>query len=267
MGDAFNEGFVQDGEQPVKQVEVSPFYMDPYAVTNKAFDAFIKETNYVTETEKYGWSFVFYQFVDIEKVELIAPPQQWWLPVKDAYWYQPEGKGSSIEDRMDHPVTHVTWNDAVAYCNWAGKRLPTEAEWEYAARGGLVKKRYAWGNELTPNGEHRCNIWQGTFPTYNNKKDGFFGTAPVDSYPPNEYGLYNVSGNVWEWCADWFDATYDYSQTMDPKGPLSGQTRSIRGGSYLCHYSYCNRYRVAARSSNTPDSSSGNLGFRCVADV
>jgi formylglycine-generating enzyme len=267
MGDSFNEGFPQDGETPVKEVEVSPFHMDTFAVTNKDFSAFVKDTDYITESEKYGWSFVFYQFVDRDKVELAEPSNHWWLPVKDAYWSQPEGKGSSIEERMNHPVVQVTWNDAMAYCDWAGKRLPTEAEWEFAARGGLVKKRYPWGDELTPDGEHRCNIWQGRFPTYNDMSDGYIGTAPVDTFKPNGYGLYNMSGNVWEWCSDYFDPRYDHSKIKDPKGPDRGRGRSMRGGSFLCHDSYCNRYRVAARNSNPPDTSSSNLGFRCVSDI
>ena len=150
-------------------------------------------------------------------------------------------------------MVHVSHADAEAFCRWAGRRLPTEAEWEYAARGGLEQARFPWGDELTPGGEHRCNIWQGTFPDENTAADGYAGTAPVTAFAPNGFGLYNVAGNVWEWTADWFDERRE--------------ARAIRGGSYLCHHSYCNRYRVAARSSNTPDSSVGNTGFRCVNDV
>ncbi len=158
--------------------------------------------------------------------------------------------------------------DAQEFCAWAGRRLPTEAEWDYAARGGLEQKRFPWGDELTPNGEHRCNIWQGEFPSRNTLDDGYLGTAPVDAFPANGFGLYNPSGNVWEWCADWFSPTFHMVGPRDsPVGPPAGDTKVIRGGSYLCHDSYCNRYRVAARSSNTPNSSTGNMGFRCVRDT
>jgi formylglycine-generating enzyme required for sulfatase activity len=177
----------------------------------------------------------------------------WWRQVHGADWAHPEGPQSSARDRLGHPVVHVSHADALAYCAWAGLRLPTEAEWEYAARGGLVQKRYPWGDELTPGGEHRANIWQGTFPEHNTLEDGYLGTAPVDAFAPNGYGLHNTSGNVWERCADEF-------------APTPG-TFVMRGGSYLCHDSYCNRYRVAARTGDTPDSSSGNVGFRCAADV
>jgi formylglycine-generating enzyme required for sulfatase activity len=160
----------------------------------------------------------------------------------------------------------VSWNDALAYAAWSSKALPTEAQWEYAARGGLEQKLYPWGDELTPNGQHRCNIWQGQFPDEDTGEDGYAGTCPVDAFAPNEYGIYSATGNVWEWCADWFAVSFS-SETRrhDPAGPAEGQSKVMKGGSFLCHASYCNRYRVAARTSNTPDSSASNIGFRCVA--
>ncbi|MFC0212949.1 formylglycine-generating enzyme family protein [Paenibacillus chartarius] len=271
MGTDDEEGFPNDGEGPVHQVTLQPFYIDPCAVTNREFAAFVEETGYKTDAETYGWSFVFHLFVSSsvgERVTSVVEGSPWWWNVEGAYWKQPEGPDSHLDGRMDHPVVHVSWNDAAAYCRWAGKRLLTEAEWEFAARGGLVQKRYPWGDLLKPDGEHRCNIWQGKFPVKNSLSDGYAGTAPVRTYEPNGFGLYNMSGNVWEWCADWFSKTY-YAESpeSDPKGPSAGQSRVMRGGSYLCHKSYCNRYRVAARSSNTPDSSTGNIGFRCAADV
>lgn len=239
-----------DGESPIREVKVKPFYIDPTPVTNDQFKKFIEETNYKTEAEVYGWSYVFHLFVSTETAKQVTqtpPNTPWWGVVKGAYWKQPEGPDSSIENRLDHPVVHVSWNDANAYCEWAGKRLLNEKEWEYAARGGLVQKRYPWGDDLTPEGKHMCNIWQGKFPMVNTADDGYKGTSPVKAFPPNNFGLYSVAGNTWEWCANSF----------------SNSSKTIRGGSYLCHASYCNRYRVAARTSNTPDSSTGNIGFRC----
>lgn len=271
MGTDSAEGFPADGEGPVRKVKVDPFYISPYAVTNAQFKAFVDDTGYVTEAEKFGWSYVFHLLVsDKVKQTVTKVPKEtpWWYVVEGAYWAKPEGEDSDIEDRMNHPVVHITWNDAQAYCRWSGTRLPTEAEWEFAARGGLEQKTYPWGDLLKPDGQHRCNIWQGKFPVKNNASDGYIGTAPVDAYPPNGYGLYNVSGNVWEWCADWFSPRYHLeTESINPKYTRPTGSRSMRGGSYLCHRSYCNRYRVAARSSNTPDSSSGNLGFRVAADV
>ncbi|WP_256760982.1 formylglycine-generating enzyme family protein [Cohnella sp. WQ 127256] len=268
MGTSDREGFPEDGEGPIRQVSIPSFYMDESAVTNEQFAKFIMATGYRTEAERFGWSYVFHTLVteqSREKEYRIVPHTPWWWAVDGADWSHPEGVQSDVEERGDHPVVHVTWNDAIAYCRWAGKRLPTEAEWEYAARGGLIQKRYPWGDELKPNGEHRCNIWQGKFPTVNHASDGYEGTAPVRTYQPNGYGLYNMAGNVWEWCADWFDPKYHLSGDIDnPRGRRVSDMKSMRGGSYLCHKSYCNRYRVAARNKNTPDSSSGNTGFRCV---
>lgn len=271
MGTNDKVGFDTDGEGPAREVNMSPFYMDETVVTNAQFEQFIKSTDYVTDADRYNWSFVFYSFLSPAIAKTVTNRvlgATWWSQVNGANWKRPEGPGSSVKDRMDHPVVHVSWNDAVSYCNWSGKRLPTEAEWEIAARGGLDEKTYPWGNELKPDGKHKCNIWQGTFPKHNTLEDGFTGTAPAIAYDQNQYGLYNVSGNVWEWQSDWFTPEYHrVSPQKNPTGPSAGTTKSIRGGSYLCHASYCNRYRVAARSSNTPDSSTGNMGFRCVMDV
>jgi Uncharacterized conserved protein len=268
MGTNDKEGFAADGEGPVHSVTVNSFYMDETAVTNEQFGRFIAATGYVTEAQKFGWSYVFHLFVseaEAAKVKTVPQTAPWWYPVEGADWNHPEGPDSTIEGREEHPVIHVSWNDAMAYCEWAGRRLPTEAEWEYAARGGLAQKRYPWGDELKQGGEHNCNIWQGKFPVKNHASDGYLGTAPAKSFRPNGYGLYNMAGNVWEWCSDWFSPAYYQSGENDnPLGPRTGEGRVMRGGSYLCHSSYCNRYRVAARSKNTPDSSTGNCGFRTV---
>jgi sulfatase modifying factor 1 len=270
MGTDDAEGFPKDGEGPVRPVRVSPFCIDICAVSNDRFAAFVADTGHVTDAERFGWSYVFAGFLPAALRRGAPRPEQapWWCGVRGATWRAPEGPASTLDGRGDHPVVHVSWMDASAYCRWAGHRLPTEAEWEYAARGGLRQRRYAWGDELTPGGEHHCNIWQGSFPVKNTAEDGYRGTAPVDTFPPNGFGLYNVAGNVWEWCADWWTADHDASRVeTNPIGPASGPGKIIRGGSYLCHDTYCNRYRVAARTYNTPDSTTGNTGFRCARDA
>ena len=271
LGAAAADGWPADGEGPVRAVTLQPFHIDACCVTNEQFNAFVNATGYKTEAERFGWSFVFHLFLDREQLARVTQRvagSEWWCRVDGAGWRHPEGPGSNIKRRWDHPVVHVSWADANAYAAWAGKRLPTEAEWECAARGGLVQKRFAWGDELTPGGRHMCNIWQGEFPTRNTAEDGHVGTAPAKSFKPNGYGLHNVAGNVWEWCHDWFNRDFHATgPRTDPLGPPGGGRKVIRGGSYLCHESYCNRYRVGARFSNTPDSSAGNMGFRCVRDT
>ena len=270
MGGEDADGFPADGEGPVRAVRLRSFYLAPHAVTNREFASFVAATGHRTDAEQFGWSYVFASFLAGRLRADASRPAgtPWWCGVSGAFWAAPEGPGSDVEGRQDHPVVHVSWRDAAAYCAWSGLRLPTEAEWERAARGGLEQARYPWGDELTPDGQHRCNIWNGRFPVHNTREDGYVGTAPVDAFPPNGFGLHNMSGNVWEWCADWWTINHpEQRPVVDPHGPAEGSTKVIRGGSYLCHRSYCNRYRVSARTSNTPDSSTGNMGFRCARDA
>ncbi len=261
MGTDSPEANAGDGEGPVRAVTLDPFYIDITPVTNEQFATFVAATSYVTEAEKFGWSFLFHSHVPPGVETQAVPDISWWRKVDGVSWRDPAAP-------QDYPVLHVSWNDAFAYCRWAGKRLPTEAEWEYAARGGLEQKLYPWGDELTPEGRHLCNIWQGDFPERDLAEDGFSAAGPVRAFPPNGYGLYSVTGNAWEWCSDWFDNFYrSLATVVNPVGPPRGTARVMKGGSFLCHASYCNRYRVAARTSNTPDSSTENISFRCVRDV
>jgi formylglycine-generating enzyme len=273
MGTDYARAFPADGEGPVRPITLSPFHIDTYPVTNQDFAAFITDTGYRTESEFFQWSFVFWMHLPPDRldelVEDTVAAAPWWCKVPGADWLHPEGPGSHALEgenpRPNHPVVHVSWNDAAAYAKWAGKSLPTEAQWEYAARGGLEQKLYPWGDDLTPNNKHLCNIWQGEFPRIDTAEDGFRGSSPVDAFPPNNYGLYSITGNVWEWCSDWFHTTFTPAEQHNPTGPATGETKVMKGGSFLCHASYCNRYRVAARTSNTPDSAASNIGFRCVS--
>jgi sulfatase modifying factor 1 len=271
MGSERPEAWPSDGERPVREITLSPFAIAPYAVTNQAFAEFVAATAYVTDAERYGWSFVFELLLSARmaaRCELRAAATPWWCAIEGVSWRHPEGPDSSVRRRGHHPVVHVSYNDAVAYCEWDGCRLPTEAEWEYAARGGLDQARYPWGDEPPDAGDTwRCNIFQGEFPDRDTGEDGYRGTAPVDAYAANAYGLHNMVGNVWEWMADRFSARHSRRARRDPTGPAVGSDRVTRGGSYLCHDSYCNRYRTSARMALAPDSSAGNVGFRCARDA
>ena len=268
MGTESAEAFPTDGEGPVREVILDGFYMDARPVTIAQFREFVSATAYKTESERYGWSFVFHSHVPQELIEDRVGGVTWWCKVSGSDWAHPEGPDSLVESRLDFPVTHISWNDAAEYAKWAGKRLPTEAEWEYAARGGLEQNTYPWGDELTPNGTHLCNVWQGDFPHTDLGEDGWTSVGLPDYYPPNGYGLYGITGNAWEWCSDWFHPSWHVTAArVNPAGPPAGTARVMKGGSYLCHRSYCNRYRVAARTSNTPDSATTNISFRCVRDL
>ncbi|MFE3054487.1 formylglycine-generating enzyme family protein [Nocardia sp. NPDC059239] len=267
MGSEDSDCYRADGEGPVRPVRVSRFAIAAHTVTNAEFAQFATATGYLTDAERFGWSYVFAGFLPavLRRNAHRPEPTPWWCAVPGATWWAPEGPGSHIEARADHPVVHVSWRDAQAYCAWAGARLPTEAEWEYAARGGLDHARYPWGDEPEDEGRYRANIFRGRFPTHNTAADGYAGTAPVEAFAPNAFGLYQMVGNVWEWCADHWSAQHSAGLVVDPHGPAAGESYVLRGGSYLCHDSYCNRYRVAARIHNSPDSSSGNTGFRVAA--
>ena len=256
-----------DGEGPAREVTLSAYRIAKHAVTNAEFERFVSQTDWTTDAERFGWSFVFGGFLpdDFPETRGVVG-SEWWRQVFGANWRHPAGPQSDLDGLSSHPVVHVSWNDAIAYCRWAGAELPTEAQWEHAARGGLHQQRYPWGNTFAPDGNTMCNIFEGTFPSENTGADGFLSTAPVDAFAPNGFGLHNVSGNVWEWCHDWFSPDHhadpESPTRTDPTGPTQGEQRVMRGGSHLCHDSYCDRYRVSARSSSAPDSSTGNLGFR-----
>ena len=286
-------------EAPVHWVKVDPFYMDAHEVTNAEFTAFVKATGYITTAEKAP---------DWEELKKALPPgtpkpseeqlvaaslvfqqtsgpvdknnySQWWKWVAGANWKHPEGPNSSIHGKENYPVVHISWYDAMAYCKWAGKRLPTEAEWEYAARGGQKNTIYPWGNEKVSDGNSKMNSWDGAFPYQNTKQDGYITLAPAKQYKPNGYGLYDMAGNVWEWCNDWYDAryytTFEKDTAINPLGPSNSfdpyepytPKKSLRGGSFLCNDSYCSGYRVARRMKSSPDTGLENTGFRCVKAI
>lgn len=291
----------QGDELPKHTVQINDFWIDEHEVTNAQFKAFVDATGYVTTAEKP---------IDWEELKKQLPPgtpqppaenllpaslvfnyapanasrdnlANWWTFKKQANWRQPKGPESSIDGKEDYPVVHISWYDAVAYAQWAGKRLPTEAEWEYAMRGGKQNMMYPWGNDRTEQGTNYANHLQGKFPYSNTIEDGFEGSAPVKSFPPNDYGLYDMAGNVWEWTSDWYSAKY-YSEldekggiTANPQGPEEGfevynnleKKKSIRGGSFLCNDDWCSGYRNARRMRNTPDTSMEHIGFRCVRDI
>jgi formylglycine-generating enzyme len=299
-GDEFVMGSTHPGaprtEQPAHKVRVDGFWMDEHEVTNAEFRRFVEETGYVTTAEKpVDWEEFKKQLPEgmpkppPEELGpgalVFTPPSgpvpldranQWWRIVPHANWKQPEGPGSNLDGRDDHPVVNVSWDDAVAYAKWAGKRLPTEAEWEFAARGGLAGKKYTWGDEPPAEDSKLANIWQGDFPHKNLKLDGYERTAPVKSYPPNGYGLYDMAGNVWEWCSDWYRAdVYEFrgpDVAVNPQGPSDFwdpneprvPKRVTRGGSYLCHVTYCESYRPGARRGSAVDTGMSHIGFRCV---
>lgn len=292
MGAGEREGFPE--EYPQHTVKVSSFWMDIHEVTNLEFAAFVKATGYITTAErKPDWELLKQQLpAGVEKPHdsLLVPgslvftpskdavplnnPNQWWRFVYGASWKHPEGPGSDIKDKELHPVVHISWEDAMAYCKWVGKRLPTEAEWEWAAKGNNSTAKFSWGNKELSDNFLPANIWQGNFPYRNLLSDHYFTTAPVMSFPSNGWGLYDMSGNVWEWTGDWMDASYyktlSSKLTTNPVGPSNGVTIShpfqkvLKGGSFLCHESYCTGYRVARRSSTGWESSSNHIGFRCV---
>jgi len=273
-----------DDALPVHKVQVDGFWMDRTTVTNAQFVAFVKATGYVTVVERIPdrknaapqlkpFSLVFHAPGRHIDDPFHCDVGEWWRPVAGACWLHPEGPMSDLKGKDDHPVVHICYDDAVAYAQWAGKRLPTEAEWEFAARGGLDRNTFAWGNALKPNGKSMANTWQGEFPNHNTLEDGYLGTAPVGSFPANGFGLHDMAGNVWQWCSDWYQPKYLlHLPQRNPQGPASSNDplepgipkRVQRGGSFLCCDNYCVRFKVGGRGKGEPDSTANHIGFRCV---
>jgi formylglycine-generating enzyme len=260
MGSADFDANPIDNEGPIREVWLESFEISTTPITNSQFAEFAAATGYVTEAEQIGWSFVFHLLVSAS-AEVIGRSEgaQWWHGVEGANWRCPTGGDSSHLEIADHPAVHISYRDAQAYCDWAGLSLPTEAQWEKAARGGLVSNRFPWGNDLLIDGNWQCNIFQGSFPERNSVEDGHLGTSPVKSFAPNGFGGYDFAGNVWEWTATRFESGVT-NLLQDP----SEIYMVTRGGSYLCHDSYCNRYRVGARNKTIASSVAGNIGFRVV---
>lgn len=294
----------QQNERPSREVTVDGFWMDETPVTNRQFLEFVEATGYVTTAEReINWeefrknlppgtpkpppeglapgSLIFQKTQGPVDLNVYS---SWWFWTNHVSWRNPEGEGSSIKDRLDHPVVHVSWFDASEYAKWAGKRLPSEAEWEFAARGGQPHSRFIWGNEFMPGGDYMANTWTGIFPYRNDKKDGYEATSPVGTFPPNAYGLYDMAGNVWNWCSDFYAVNVHLVAAMsedksccinpvgpdksyDPSQPNLKELRVIKGGSFLCHVDYCESYRPSARRGNTPDTSTSHTGFRCVRSL
>lgn len=256
-----------DGEGPERPVRLGDYLLEASTVTLDRFAEFVADTGYVTEAERFGWSSVFVGGGG-GPGQSVGAALTWWHRVDGANWQQPEGPGSSVADRRDHPVTHVSVRDAEAFAQWAGGRLPTEAEWEHAARGGAQRRRFPWGDDEPSDEAIYCNIWQGRFPHTNTAVDGYAGTAPARSFAPTEEGFYNLVGNVWEWTADPFRIRSVSLKAKQRNAAAQAQSeRLLKGGSFLCHISYCYRYRIAARMALSPDSSASNVGFRIAYDA
>lgn len=252
-------------EFPPHRVTLSGFWMDTTEVTNQSFAAFVSATGYITVAERPSAN------SREQPGAMVFQPESGWQWTARASWRHPSGPGSDLSGKDLHPVVHITWEDANAYCTWTGKRLPTEAEWEYAARGGMKEAPYPWGSQSPATGPAKANIWEGDFPLRNTTADGYVFTAPVAQYAPNGYGLYDMAGNVWEWCSDWYDAGYYHqfrdSMAINPRGPaLPASDKVIRGGSFLCHHTYCSGYRVSRRMYTPPGNAIMHTGFRCVKD-
>ncbi|WP_244465612.1 formylglycine-generating enzyme family protein [Devosia chinhatensis] len=258
----------QDGEGPERAIVLADYSLEALTVTNARFADFVAATGYVTEAERFGWSAVFFNTPErLDAARRAGAGLSWWHRVEGATWNMPEGPGSDIEARMDHPVVQVSWADANAFATWVGGRLPNEAEWEHAARGGAHRQRFPWGDAEPTDETVFCNIWQGNFPTYNSEADGFLRTAPAMSFAPNALGLYNMAGNVWEWTRDPYRIRSNSRRAKARnEQALLHQEKVLKGGSFLCHISYCYRYRIAARMALSPDSATSNTGFRIAYD-